>query len=330
MHKLLLLSLFILMLAPTAYAAEKSVLAFYNVENMFDHLDDPIINDAEYTPNGDQAWTQKKSEQKIANIAHVINAMGNPDILGLAEVENAYVIEQLIKSPKLLAADYGYVHFDSPDERGIDVALIYKKSTFSVSSARTVSVDLSGNTSRPTRDILHVEGNLKGEKIHLLVNHWPSRSSSEAGTIPLRATAAKTAKMILDEINHEDPVAKIILMGDLNDNPTDRSLVTHLGAKNFKTSLIGNDLYNPYYLKFKKGYGSNAYQDVWSNFDQILVSNNLVQGLEGWKFSQDQIFNKSFLIQSGGRFSGYPLRTTNDTGSMGYSDHLPVYITLEK
>jgi predicted extracellular nuclease len=248
--------------------------------------------------------------------------------MGLAEVENAGVLNTLLTASTL--SNYAYVHYDSPDERGIDVAFIYKKSSFIVTHSRVVPVDLTPQSTRPTRDILHIEGNLFGEKIHILVNHWPSRSSGQVATNPLRAAAAKTAKSIADEITSKDSTAKIILMGDLNDNPTDKSLVTHLGAKNIKSTLTQNDLYNPYFTKFKKGYGTQAYQDVWSNFDQILVSNNLVQAQNGYKFIQEEIFNKSFLIQQFGRYKGYPLRTNNDTGSMGYSDHLPVYVILDK
>ncbi len=317
-------------IAITTQAAEKSVIAFYNVENMFDHISDPNTNDNEYTPNGSQSWTQAKSEKKISNIAEVIGTMMSPDVVGLAEVENAYVVEKLIQSPKLVNANYAYVHYDSPDERGIDVALIYKKSAFTVLSSRAVPVDLSEVSKRPTRDILHVEGNLKGEKVHILVNHWPSRSGGQTASNPYRAQAAKTAKKIVDEISQADATAKVILMGDLNDNPVDRSLVLHLGAKNFKTALTANDLFNPFYLKYKKGYGSNAYQDSWFNFDQILVSNNLVQGIEGWKFTQDQVFSRPFLIQEYGQYKGYPKRTTNGTGEMGYSDHFPVLVTLER
>lgn len=329
MLKKSLLALVIGLFTLGAFAAERATIAFYNVENMFDHLDDPHTNDSEYTPTGANRWTEAKSLKKISNIAEVIQKMSLPDIVGLAEVENAYVVNKLITDSKLINAEYAYVHYDSPDERGIDVALIYRQNSFQVISSRAVPVDISQYSKRPTRDILHVEGSLHGEKIHILVNHWPSRSGGQAATNPHRAEAAKTAKRISDEITAADSNAKIILMGDLNDNPTDTSLVRHLGAKNIKTSLIANDLFNPFYNQYKKGIGSNAFQDVWSNFDQVLVSNNLLK-ISGWKFSQNQVFNKSFLIQQSGRYKGYPLRTNNETGSIGYSDHFPALVTLER
>lgn len=330
MLKKSLFALLVGLFALTSLAAERAVVAFYNVENMFDHIDDPHTDDAEYTPRGKNRWTEVKSDQKIAKISEVIQKMELPDIVGLAEVENAYVLEKLIKQSPITKSNYAFIHYDSPDERGIDVALIYKTTSFNVISSKVVPVDISQHSKRPTRDILHVEGSLKGEKIHILVNHWSSRSGGQAETNAHRAEAAKTAKMIIHEINQADSLAKVILMGDLNDNPTDPSLVRHLGAKNTKTALKGNDLFNPFYSNFKKGNGSNIFDNIWLSFDQILVSNNLFNSQTGWKFNKNEVVNKSFLIQQSGRYKGHPLRTNNDTGTIGYSDHLPVFVTLER
>lgn len=317
-------------------AKEYSLVGFYNVENMFDHLDDPSTNDHEFTPYGKNRWSEKKSLQKISNIAKVIKGMTleneksfGPDILGVAEVENSYVLEKLISDQNISNSHYDFVHIDSPDERGIDVAFLYKKTSFKVLSSQNIQVDLSQLTKRPTRDILLVEGLLKGEKVYILVNHWPSRSAGEALTRLYRLKAAQTAKKVIDDINTKDSTAKIILMGDLNDNPIDASLMLGLSAQNTQSALKDNQLFNPFFANYKKGDGSNAYMDVWFNFDQILISNHFLKNA-GWKYKKNYVYKKPFLIQQHGRYKNYPLRTFNDLGSIGYSDHFPVYLILEK
>jgi len=258
---------------------------------------------------------------------------GGLSILGVSEIENITVLEDLVNHPNLKEKDFGIVHHDSPDERGIDVALLYRKKHFKVTNSKPYFVDISPpNKTNYTRDILLVSGELDGDPMHFLVNHWPSRSGGEKRSEPGRAKAGDVAKHIIDSLNILEVNAKIILMGDLNDNPTNKSLVDHLGAKNKLRSVKKQEMYNPMADLFKKGYGSNAWRDTWSLFDQVIVSEGLLnKKAEGFQFHKAGIHNKKYLIQSIGQYKGYPYRTfVGDAFQGGYSDHFPVYVYLVK
>jgi len=321
MFKILILSL----LTFSLHASETSTIAFYNVENMFDHIDDADVDDREFTPNGTNSWTKEKSLKKIKNIASVLQKM-RADVVGLAEVENLNVLELLISMNELKSLNYKIVHFDSPDKRGIDVALLYRADVFEVESSEAITFEMSGL--KPTRDILKVKGNLKGESVLLYVNHWPSRSGGQAASEKFRKGAAKLLKDNYLAEKQTDLNTKVIMMGDFNDDPTNTSLKTVLGAKATKAAVKENGIYNPYHAFFKRGEGTSAYQDAWNNFDQIFVSDSLLKAHSGLTFSKARIYRASFLIQSSGRYRGYPLRTMVD-GQIGYSDHLPVIIELK-
>lgn len=315
-------------------------VAFYNVENLFDTVNDTLVYDDDRTPLGKDQWTIERYEKKITDISEVISGIGteltgtSPDIIGLCEVENHNVLEDLINHPNLRNTNYGIIHFDSPDERGIDVALLYRRSVFlpvSFASQRLLLLDLNQERDY-TRDQLVVSGILDEAAVHFIVNHWPSRSGGEARSKPYRIAAAQLNRQIMDSLYKIDPLSQIITMGDFNDDPTDDSLKRVLKSKGSKDNIQASELFNPMERLYKIGLGSIAYRDKWSLFDQILITGNLVdRNKAGHGFWKAGVYSPSFLITQTGRFKGYPYRTY--AGGMytgGYSDHLPVYIALVK
>src|SRR5690606_6414200 len=315
-------------------------VAFYNVENLFDIHNDSLTFDDDRTPSGKDRWTQERYGQKLFNISKVLSEIGKgetrsaPDIIGLCEVENKQVLEDLVNHPNLRENKYGIVHYDSPDERGIDVALLYKESVFLPTSFIRHGLLLSKEEEFRdyTRDQLVVGGLLDGEEIYFMVNHWPSRSGGEQRSRANRIEAAKLNRRIIDSIIDERPLAKIISMGDFNDDPLDYSFKKVLKTKSEKEILEPTDLYNPMEALYKKGYGSLAYRDKWNLFDQLFFTANLIKGspreLKFWKAG---IFKESYLVDQKGRYKGYPFRTyANGNYVGGYSDHFPVYILLIK
>jgi exonuclease III len=313
-------------------------VAFYNLENLFDTLDDPGTNDAEFTPTGTGRWDSKKYRVKLKNLAGVIGQIGDelvsdgPMMVGLSEVENRRVIEDLVNTPPLKQKKYSIVHYDSPDLRGIDVAFIYQSPYFKVTGSKPVLFTIPGRKDFHSRDILVVSGELEGDPMFLLVNHWPSRSSGQQETELLRIAAADLCRKITDSLLTVHPDAKIIIMGDLNDDPTDISIRDHLKAKQRKELTGKNELYNPMWKMFNDGIGSLAYRDSWNLFDQIIVSSALLEKTKGgYHFYKAGVFDRKFLKQKGGQYAGYPFRTYAGGAYMGgYSDHFPVYVFLVK
>jgi endonuclease/exonuclease/phosphatase family metal-dependent hydrolase len=316
------------------------VVGFYNFENLFDTEDDPEIRDEEYTPTGKRRWTEKLYNEKLDNMAKVVADMGaelSPDgaaILGVCEIENRKVLEDFVKHPKVADRNYKIVHYDSPDERGIDVALIYNPRYFVVTHSKTYPVMLyDSNGERDfTRDVLLVSGIFDGEPIHLMVNHWPSRSGGEKASQHRREAAARVCKMVSDSILKVDEYAKIMIMGDLNDDPISPSVKNVLQGKQQKSKVRKGELYNPWWDIHRRGFGTLAYRDSWNLFDQIIVSHGLItRKTEGYKFHKANILNKKYLVQKNGRYKGYPFRTFGGDNYLGgYSDHFPVYVYLLK
>jgi len=316
-------------------------VAFYNVENLFDTINNPNKFD-EASPI--MELTYKRDEiykKKVQNMARVISEIGadvsnnTPVIIGLAEVENRQVIEDLANDPSLVDKDYGIVHYESPDARGIDVALMYQKDFFTPISTSNHELKIYDDITRKrvyTRDQLLVSGKLEGEMIHVIVSHWPSRSGGEARSRPKRIAAAKLNKHIIDSLQANDPYAKIFTMGDLNDDPTNSSLKDVLKAEKDKEKVKLKGIYNPMEGFFKKGLGSNAYRDAWSLFDQILITKPLLdKDYSTFRFYKAGIFNKQYLTNKKGRYKGYPFRSFADGGfTNGFSDHFPVYVHIIK
>ena len=317
-------------------------IAFYNVENLFDTINDVNKND-EASPIMEIKFNRSEIyKKKVENVASVIADIGtdlvnkSPSIVGLSEVENRNVIEDLLNNKHLLNKNYDIVHYDSPDERGIDVGLIYNKDVFKVNSTKSHELIIYDNKSSKrnyTRDQLVVSGLLDNELIHIIVNHWPSRSGGEERSRAGRMAAAELNKKIIDSLQGKYKNAKIITMGDFNDDPHDDSMKKILNAKKYIEDVKTNGIYNPMEVILSdQGIGSNAYRDAWQLFDQILVTEPFLnKKYDSYQFYKAGIFNKSYLINKAGRYKGYPFRSFS-WGSFtgGYSDHLPPYIYLIK
>lgn len=304
---------------------------FYNLENLWDTEDDPDNpGDDEFTPNGPYEWTETKYKQKLDNVAKVISQLATeycpagPAIIGISEVENRKVIEDLVKREAIASRNYQIVHFESPDHRGIDVAALYNPRLFRFISAQKYPFNKPDMPDYRTRDILLVNGILAGEPFHLIVNHWPSRYGGAKST-PLREFAASIAKHIADSLHANNPEAKVLIVGDMNDDPSDSSCSKVLDAKKHKKDVKPDGYYNATWKFFDEGIGSLCYQDKWNLFDQQIISGNLLgKDYSTLKFWKSEIFNRPYLIQQEGKYKGYPLRTfSGTTFQNGYSDHLP-------
>ncbi len=325
---------------PTEIANQQIVpVAFYNLENLFDTINQ-ANRDEQFLPTSSLKWTGAKYKSKLNNMAYAISQIGlgiqptGVSVLGVAEVENRGVLEELVKQPQIAQRGYKIIHFDSPDKRGIDVGLLYNPHHFTPTATKTYAVKLK-NKNHPTRDILVVSGSLFNEKIHFLVNHWPSRYGGLKKSIPNRKRAAYKTKHIVDSLYKVDANAKIVVMGDLNDDPTDASVAKVLKARKEKKDLSAEGLYNPFWKIYESGIGSLSYRGVWFLFDQIIFSTPLVNELDASKFRfwKAEVFNKSFLTQQKGKYRGTPLRTHGGGVWLnGYSDHFPtiIYLTKEK
>jgi len=314
-----------------------SPVAFYNIENLFDTIDQDNVNDIEFTPQGSMKWGSMKYNAKLEKMSYAISQIAldhspvGAVIVGLCEIENRGVLEDLVKQPAIKNRSYEIVHYDGPDRRGVDVALLYNPAFFIVTNSKSYRL-YSPDTTFLTRDQLMVSGYLQDEKIHLIVNHWPSRSGGEMRSRPRRNEAAALTRSIVDSLFRVEPKARIIVMGDLNDDPFNESVATILGAKENKEEVQPGELYNVFWKTHKRGIGSLAYNDQWNMFDQIILSHELLHPdknkLYLWK---SEIFNRSFLIQQEGAYKGTPLRThAGGVWLNGYSDHFPTLVYLIK
>lgn len=306
-------------------------LAFYNCENLFDFYNDKRTNDNDYLSSSAKKWTRSRYENKLRKLSFVISNIGKaeigkpPAIVGLAEVENAKVIKDLISCKHLKEYNYGYIHYNSLDARGIDVALIYDKTVFEVLHSETFSIDLideNGNLDF-TRDILLVSGLLAGEKINVLINHWPSRREGEKETEYKRMTSANKVGEIIAALRQKDVNAKIVIMGDFNDDPSSRS-IKHL--------VETNQLYNATETLRSFSRGSVSHFKKWNLFDQIIFSANFFESSHNaLAFYQVNIFDADFLKLFNGKYKGTPFRTYAGKKYIGgYSDHFPVYVIFKK
>ena len=317
-------------------------VAFYNLENLFDTEDDPLTFDEDRTPEGKDHWTEAIYKDKLRKMAYSISRIGkeqaqnSPVLVGLCELENLRVLEDLVREPVLQASNYGIIHYDSPDSRGIDVALLYQPQYFvpkhSVSHELVLFDSHSPEKRVHTRDPLVVSGFLEGEEIHLIVNHWPSRSGGVSASSYKREQAALLNKKIVDSLQAQDPYARIIVMGDFNDDPGSRSIQEILKPKTETDSLPLKSLYNPMAALHRKGIGSLAYRDSWNLFDQIMLTQPFLEkNFSTYQFYKANIFNENFLVTPEGQYKGYPFRSFGFGGyTGGYSDHFPVYIFLIK
>ncbi len=314
---------------------EVACLGFYNLENLFDTLDTENKRDEEFTPAGRNAWNSERYYHKLDRLSEVIDQLGtslSPDglaILGVSEIENKSVLDDLAAHEKLKDRGYQSIFHDGPDRRGIDVGLLYQPKYFDVTSYKSYTLNMEDSTFR-TRDQLLVSGNLLGEKVHVIVAHWPSRSGGAKRSEPKRIGAAKLGKQIVDSLLTDDPSAKIFYMGDLNDDPVDKSCKGIMQGQSQKVNCRGKKLYNPMYNLYNKGVGSLAWRDTWNLFDQVMVSKGVLdESKTTWSYHTTRIYNKAYLRQKTGNFKGYPFRTfAGGSWTGGYSDHFPVYVAL--
>ena len=317
-----------------------SIIAFYNLENLYDTIDDPNKSDEEFLPGGNKHYTSEVYLDKLGKLSEVLSQVGtdkSPDgwaILGCAEIENDRVLQDLISQPKLKERNLKIVHYDSPDLRGVDVGLLYNPKYFNPEHSEPLFVELHDpdGSIRYTRDILYVKGNFNGEPLHIFVNHWPSRRGGEEASAPGRAKAAGIVRQKMDSITAIDPKAKIVGMGDLNDDPVSPSVAKVIGSKGEKSEVQPGGMFNPWVKPYKEGIGTLAYNDSWNLFDQIMISYGFLdQHQSGWFYREWHIFSKPWMMQTDGRWKGYPKRTYDfDRYAGGYSDHFPTYLVLLK
>lgn len=305
-------------------------IAFYNIENLFDIENDPLTNDDDFLPTSRKRWTAKRYQNKLIKLSTVISKIGEDDteispiIIGLAEVENKDVLSDLVRSEHLINEAYSFIHYDSSDERGIDVALLYKSDVFKVENSETYSVYLQTESGEQdyTRDILLVQGVLNNEPLNIIVNHWSSRREGEKETEYKRLAASNKVNSIIKSVKQEEHNAKIIVMGDFNDNPDNNSI-----------SLMEkeSELYNPFKTVWSRDKGSLSYDFEWNLFDQILFSTNFFDAnSSALDFHGADVFNSKFLTQYHGKYKGQPFRTyVGKKYKGGYSDHFPVYIQFK-
>lgn len=318
---------------PLAFTGDSLRIAFYNVENLFDIYDDPITQDSEYLPTSKIQWTQERYDKKLQSISKVIENMGFPSILGMAEIENRKVLEDLINQPIIKENNYNIAHFESPDERGIDVAMIYKKGDFEVKNMKYHRIKFVGDADK-TRDILEVSGILRGSPLTVFVNHWPSKSGGAAESEPKRVQVAEQLKGLVESLFLKDKNSQVVIMGDLNDEPDNISLTQGLGAKewaeNSGNALTINGLYNLASAIKKAGLGSYYYKKHWETIDQIIVSGSFLSKNSTLVTDKQQIFNAEFLTYLD-KSTGIRAPNRTYTGPIyrgGYSDHFPIFIQV--
>lgn len=347
----------LLLLMSLSASAQKTqqnyVIGFYNLENLFDIYDDPVKNDSEFLPEGKNKWTQAKYEKKLHNMAKVIRSMADNNkrwhtILGISEIENRLVIEDLVSQPEIADANYQIVHYDSPDRRGVDVALLYKPDQFTYLDSESIPFDFNSDIDFSdtdtsyfkTRDILMVHGLIAGEHFAFYVAHLPSRIGGKGGN--LRSRGAEIIYNHSRRMEAKYPGIKIVAMGDMNDNPTDDSMAKYLHGQERLENVTPTEFFSPYISMLKAGYGSLCYQGVWSIYDLELVNYNLAHAPDGGlkiqpvtknhgKEYYGVVFKRPWMTTQKGQYKGYPFRTfSNGAFVGGYSDHYPTYIVVGK
>ena len=333
-------------------SAQTHIIGFYNLENLFDIYDDPAKNDNEYLPDGNNKWTQEKYDKKVHNMARVIRAMKDENkmyhtILGVSEIENRLVLEDLVADPQIADANFQIVHYDGPDRRGVDVGLLYKPDRFTYLDSESIPFDFNStidfsdvDTSYfKTRDILMVHGLIGGEHFAFYVTHLPSRIGGKGGN--LRSRGAEIIYNHSRQMEQKYPGIKIAVMGDMNDNPTDESQTVWLHGKEKPEEVTPEDFFDPFIRLLKDGYGSLAYQGVWNIYDIVQVNYNLLNAPDGGfklrpiKLSRGRyygrVFHKDFMTQQNGQYKGTPFRTFSGGSFIGgYSDHYPTYIVIKR
>lgn len=359
MKRFLMLCLLAAFFAGTASAEgglktkQNYVIGFYNLENLFDIYDDPAKNDEEFLPDGSNQWTEVKYNKKLHNIATVIADMAKSNgafhtILGVSEIENRLVLEDLVSQPELQSAHFEIVHYDSPDRRGVDVAMLYRPDQFEYIFSESLPFSFEGTEVEitlskeeqdyfRTRDILMVYGKIDNEDFAIYVAHLPSRVGGKGGD--LRSLGAEIIRKHAEKMMEQYPGVKVVVMGDMNDDPFNESMCEVLGAKKNPEDVKPGGFFNPFWRMLDDGYGSLAYRDVWSIFDQVIVNESLLNAKPGTLALQQVskkgyygvVYKRKYLVTQTGRYKGYPFRTFSSGKFMnGYSDHFPTFIVIGK
>lgn len=334
----------VLVLAQAVPASAKKVatygVAFYNLENLFDTINNNGKYDFEFSPQGSYRWDGKKYRAKINKLGYAISQMTTkttpegPAVIGMSEIENITVLQDLVNDPQIKDRGYKIVHHDSPDRRGVDVSLIYNPKFFRPLRTTNHTLVIPELPDFRTRDQMCCVGllgnkNVGYSRVAVIVNHWPSRRGGEKESSWLREAAASLTKHICDSLYQVDPKMGVIVMGDLNDDPFNKSVSETLGAVKDINKTVDGGFYNAFWEKLDKGIGSYIYRGGWNLFDQIIINKNLVDGACGVKFHSAEVLNKPFLIQQDGQYKGYPLRNfASGVWKNGYSDHFPTEIFL--
>lgn len=344
MRKTSLIIVLLLIVLSASAQRKFSVYAvgFYNLENLFDTCHDSGKNDYEFLPSGSYKWNALKYEHKLRNMARALADIATttlPNVgcaaIGVSEVENARALSDLCAQEPLRKRGYRFAHVEGPDRRGVDCALLYQPSLFEVRNVKLVPYVPTErqDSSFKTRGFLTVSGTMAGEHVTIVVCHLPSRFAGPY----FREVGAAQVRALKDSLLREDPACKVMVMGDMNDDPTDKSMHEVLGAKAEITEVGKDDMYNPWYnLLAKQGTGTLMYNGAWNLFDQIILSPNLLSpnGKKDFKelrFWRQEIQRMPYLFQTEGKYKGSPKRTT--AGGVwldGYSDHLPVCVYLVK
>ena len=355
---ILIFSLFVLLCSGAdaqSKGSKNHVIGFYNLENLFDTYNDPAKNDEEFLPEGKNKWTDAKYQTKLQNMAKVIRSMKEENgvwhaLLGVSEIENRLVLEDLVWNEQIREANYQIIHYDGPDRRGVDVALLYDPKVFTFIESESIPFTFEGSSIDfvmtkeqqdyfKTRDILMVHGTIDGEHFAVYVAHLPSRAGGKKGGNQLRDRGGEIMYSHAMQMQQKYPGIKIVCMGDMNDNPTDPSMAEYLHGKELKEEVTDTDFFSPFTSMLKAGFGSLAYQGVWSIYDLLLVNNALANPAEGTfgllqlhkKGYYGRIFNPDFLTNQKGQYKGTPFRTfSNGAFIGGYSDHYPTYIVITK
>ena len=358
MRKILIVFAALVLLGTSAQAQTKvqnHVIGFYNLENLFDIYNDPVKNDEEFLPEGKNKWTEAKYRKKVQNMAKVIRSMKEENgvwhtLLGVSEIENRLVLEDLVWDEQIREANYQIIHYDGPDRRGVDVALLYKPEVFTFLDSESIPFTFEGSSidwiqSKEerdyfrTRDILMVHGLIDGEHFAIYVAHLPSRAGGKKGGNQLRDRGGEIMYNHAMEMQKKYPGIKIVCMGDMNDNPTDPSMAEYLHGREFMEEVTDTDFFSPFTSMLKAGFGSLAYQGVWSIYDLLLVNNALAHPQDGTfgllqlhkKGYYGRVYNPKFLTNQSGQYKGTPFRTfSNGAFIGGYSDHYPTYIVITK
>jgi len=314
---------------------QKMRISFYNVENLFDTINEPVKLDDEFTPESEKRWDTERYNDKLGKLSRVFASMGDgvnaPTIIGLAEVENKTAINDLLKTDAFKNNSYGVVHQESPDMRGIDLALLYRKDKLKIQNQEFIEATFPAEAEYTSRDIIYTEAKVAGEKLHIFINHWPSRYGGQEKSEPRRLRVAEIVRAKIDIIQKKSSDAKIILLGDFNDGPTNKSITQILKADTVYSNLDKTHLYNVSYPIEAGGSGSYNYRGNWQLMDQVIVSQSLITDKKRMHTSNDmvKVLREDYMLYKDKRYGPKPNRSYGGPKYYGgYSDHLPIYADL--